>query len=449
MARRLGYEPRLALLAFSTFGHPPGERSERVQEAVRLLDRQQVDFEYDGDMAADVALKWSCARLSVLPAVRSANVLVMPAFHSASISTKMLMELGGANVIGPMLVGLDRSVQIVPLSANDAHSSTWRRSPLITSAPDARSKRKLGASGPDVSAVGLGTNNFGGRIDMAASRRVVDKALELGVTLIDTADTYGDKGGSEQCLGEILGPRRKGIVLATKFGMPMDDSGQLRGASRRYIMQAVEASLRRLRTDWIDLYQLHRPDPQTPIAETLRALDDLVKSGKVRFIGCSNLSAAQLEEAQSVAARDRLTSFVCCQDEYSLLDRDLEKDRVPVMAKYGLGLLPYFPLASGLLTGKYQAGAPLPAGSRLANSARHADDLLNARNWRIVEALTAFAAARGHTLLELAMSWLAAKPYVSSIIAGATRPEQVEQNVAAIGWALSPAELAEIDRITA
>jgi aryl-alcohol dehydrogenase-like predicted oxidoreductase len=309
-------------------------------------------------------------------------------------------------------------------------------------------KRKLGSSGPEVSLVGLGANNFGGRIDLAASRRVVDRALELGITLIDTADAYGNKGGSEECLGQILGPRRKDVVLATKFGLPMDDAGKLRGASRRYIMQAAEASLRRLKTEWIDLYQLHRPDAQTPIEETLRALDDLVKAGKVRFIGCSNLSAVQLEQAQSVAASNHLVSFVCCQDEYSLLERDLEKDRLAVMRKYGLGLLPYFPLASGLLTGKYKHGAPLPPGSRLAKSPPRGGSVINARNWRIVDALSAFAAARGHTLLEVAISWLASRPYVPSIIAGATLPEQVEQNIAAGGWALSPADLAEIDRIT-
>jgi aryl-alcohol dehydrogenase-like predicted oxidoreductase len=308
--------------------------------------------------------------------------------------------------------------------------------------------RKLGRLGPDVSLVGLGTNNFGGRIDAAAAALVLDRALDLGITLIDTADTYGNKGGSEEILGNLLGPRRKTIVLATKFGLPMDDAGKLRGASRRYIMQAVEASLRRLKTDWIDVYQLHRPDPATPIEETLRALDDLKQAGKIRFIGCSNLSAAQIEEARSVAARDRLTSFVCCQDEYSLIERGLEKDRLSVMQEDGLGLLSYFPLASGLLTGKYRRDAPLPPGTRLARSAHHADDLLTSRNWRIVEALSAFAAARGRSLLELAMSWLASRPYVSSIIAGATRPEQVEQNIAAIGWTLTPAELAEIDRIT-
>ncbi len=309
-------------------------------------------------------------------------------------------------------------------------------------------KRRIGNSGPEVSLVGLGTNNFGGRIDLAASRRVVDKALDLGVTLIDTADAYGNKGGSEEVLGQVLGARRKAVVLATKFGLPMDNAGKLRGASRRYIMQAAEASLRRLKTDWIDLYQLHRPDSQTPIAETLRALDDLVKAGKVRFIGCSNLSAEQLEEAQRVATRHHISAFICCQDEHSLLERGLEKDLAPVMRKHGLALLPYFPLASGLLSGKYKQDAPLPAGSRLANSPPRGGSVLNERNWRIVEALTAFAAVRGHTLLELAVSWLASRPFIPSIIAGATTAEQVEQNVAAVGWSLSPADLAEIDRIT-
>ena len=308
-------------------------------------------------------------------------------------------------------------------------------------------KRRLGTSGPEVSLVGLGTNNFGGRIGRDAARLVVHKALDLAVTLIDTADVYGNKGGSETILGETLGARRKDVVLATKFGLPMG-AGANGGASRRYILQAVEASLRRLNTDWIDLYQLHRPDPKTPIAETLRALDDLVKAGKVRFIGCSNLSAAQIDEAQAVAARRKLSSFVTCQDEYNLLDRGIEKDRVAIMRKYGLALLPYFPLASGLLTGKYKSGVPMPSGSRLSYSAHHADDLLNAHNWNTVEKLRAFAAQRGHSLLELAMSWLASRPFISGIIAGATKPEQVEQNVAAIGWALSDAELAEIDRIT-
>ncbi|MGB6538045.1 MAG: aldo/keto reductase [Xanthobacteraceae bacterium] len=307
-------------------------------------------------------------------------------------------------------------------------------------------QRRLGVSGPQVSLVGLGANNFGGRIDLAASRRVVDKALDLGVTLIDTADLYGHNGGSEECLGQILGPRRRTVVLATKFGLPMGRG--LGGASARYIVRAAEASLRRLQTDWIDLYQLHRPDPDTPIEETLRALDDLVKAGKVRFIGCSNLTAVQLDEALSVSERKRLAAFICCQDEYSLLERNLEKNLLEHLRRRGLSLLPYFPLASGLLTGKYQHGAPLPPGSRLAKSPPRGGGVLNARNWRIVEALAAFAAARGHTLLELAMSWLAGRPFIPSIIAGATKPEQVEQNVAAVGWSLSAADLAEIDGIT-
>jgi aryl-alcohol dehydrogenase-like predicted oxidoreductase len=310
-------------------------------------------------------------------------------------------------------------------------------------------KRRLGTAGPEVSLVGLGTNNFGRRIDFEAARPVLSKALDCGITLIDTADAYGNGGASEEFLGRLLGPRRKDVVLATKFGLPIDGAGTPGGASRRYIMQAVEDSLGRLKTDWIDLYQIHQSDPQTPIEETLRALDDLVKAGKVRFIGCSNFSAAQLEEAQSVAARQSLTSFVCCQDEYSLLVRGLEKDRIAVMQKHGLGLLPFFPLASGLLTGKYKRDAPLPAGTRLATTKRLADSVINERNWGIVHALSQFAAERGHTMLELAMSWLASRSPVSSIIAGATRPEQVEQNVAAVNWTLTAADLAEIDRITA
>lgn len=307
-------------------------------------------------------------------------------------------------------------------------------------------KRKLGASGPEVSLVGLGTNNFGGRIGRDASQLVVDKALDLGVTLIDTADIYGNKGGSETILGEVLGSRRKQVVLATKFGLAM--GGGSGGASRRYITQAAEASLRRLKTDWIDLYQLHRPDPKTPIEQTLRTLDDLVKAGKVRFIGCSNLSAVQLDEAQTIGARHGLSAFVSCQDEYNLLDRAIEKDRVAVMQRHGLGLLPFFPLASGLLSGKYRRGAPMPADSRLSYSAQHADGLLTPANWGIVERLAAFAAKRNRSLLELAMSWLASRPFLSSIIAGATTPDQVVQNVAAVGWVLPAADLTEIDSIT-
>jgi aryl-alcohol dehydrogenase-like predicted oxidoreductase len=309
-------------------------------------------------------------------------------------------------------------------------------------------KRRLGNSTLDLSVVGLGGNNFGGRIDFAATERVVHAAIALGVNLIDTADSYGSRGGSEEALGRILGDKRKEIVLATKFGLPMDEAGMLRGASRRYVMHAVEASLKRLRTDWIDLYQMHRPDAQTPIEETLRALDDLVRQGKVRFIGCSNLSAQQVIAAQDAARRHGLTAFVSCQDEYSLLVRDIERELIPAAKARGLGILPYFPLASGLLTGKYQRGAPLPPGSRLAKNPRHAQEFISERNWRIVVELEAFAAAHGRSMVELAVSWLLRDSVVASVIAGATSPEQVGQNVGAAGWALSAEDLAEIDRIT-
>jgi aryl-alcohol dehydrogenase-like predicted oxidoreductase len=308
--------------------------------------------------------------------------------------------------------------------------------------------RKLGPSTPEVSLVGLGTNNFGGRTGDDDAQRVIDKALDCGVTLIDTADTYGNKGGSEEIIGRVLGPRRKQVMLATKFGLPMNEP-ESGGASRRYILQAAEASLRRLKTDWIDLYQQHRGDRKTPIEETLRALDDLVKAGKVRFIGCSNLSAQRIDEAAAVARQYKLAPFITCQDEYNLLDRSLERELVPAMQKHRLGLLPYFPLASGFLTGKYRRDAPPPPGTRLSRSPHHAEGVLNDRNWGVVEALGVFAARRGHTLLELAMSWLASRPFIVSIIAGATRPEQVEQNIAAVNWELTPDDLAEIDRVTA
>jgi aryl-alcohol dehydrogenase-like predicted oxidoreductase len=310
-------------------------------------------------------------------------------------------------------------------------------------------KRRLGNSSLDVSVVGLGGNNFGGRIDFPAAERVVHAAIALGVNLIDTADSYGNRGGSEEALGRILGDKRKEIVLATKFGLPMDEAGTLRGASRRYVMQAAEASLKRLRTEWIDLYQLHRPDAHTPIEETLRALDDLVRQGKVRFIGCSNLSAQQVIAAQDVARRRGLAAFVSCQDEYSLLVRDIERELIPAAKAHGLGILPYFPLASGLLTGKYRRGVAPPPGTRLAKNPRHAQEFINERNWRIVGELEGFAASRGRSLVELAVSWLLHDPVVASVIAGATTPEQVEQNVGAAGWALSAEDLAEIDRITA
>ena len=310
-------------------------------------------------------------------------------------------------------------------------------------------KRKLGVGGPDVSIVGLGANNFGGRTDAAMSERVIARALDCGITLIDTSDNYGNRGGSETILGNALGARRNDVVLATKFGLPMDDSGTKRGASRRYAMHAAEASLKRLKTDWIDLYQVHFPDSQTPIEETLRALDDLVKAGKIRFIGCSNFSAAQLQQALGVSQQEHMAAFVICQDQYNLLERGLEKDRLPIVRQHGLGLLPYFPLASGLLTGKYRQDSAAPPGTRFAGSTPRGNDaFLNARNWRLVRALSDFAAKRGHTLLELAISWLVSRPYIPSVIAGATRPQQIDQNIAAAGWALTDADIAEVDRIT-
>jgi aryl-alcohol dehydrogenase-like predicted oxidoreductase len=308
--------------------------------------------------------------------------------------------------------------------------------------------RNLGGSGLRVSAVGLGCNNFGQRVDLEGSRKVIHKALDLGITLFDTADIYSDMGGSENVLGAVLGDRRKDIVLATKYSKPMATDGTKQGASRRYIMNAVEASLKRLKTDYIDLYQQHDYDPLTPIEESLRALDDLVREGKVRYIGNSNFPAWRIAEAEYVARAMNVSRFVSCQDEYSLVVRDIEKDLLPAAEEYNLGLLPFFPLASGLLTGKYKRGEAAPGDTRLGKVERLRDRYVTPRNEEIVEKLQAFAQARGHSMLELAFSWLAARPQVASVIAGATRVEQVEQNVKAIAWSLSADEMAEIDGIT-
>ena len=314
-------------------------------------------------------------------------------------------------------------------------------------------QRNLGRSGLIVSAVGLGCNNFGGRSDREATRAVVHQALDLGVTFFDTSDTYGEGGASEEYLGSALAGRRNEIVLATKFarpmGRPMAQGGRLQGASRRYIVGAVEASLKRLNTDRIDLYYQHIADPRTPIEETLRALDDLVRQGKVLHIACSTLSAWQVVEAQWTAMHFGLDRFVACQERYSLLERELDQELMPVIQSYGLGLIPFSPLANGLLSGKYRRDAPLPAGARLATTPRTAERYLTERNWAIVERLGAFCAARGKSLLELAFSWLLQRPAVASVIAGATAPDQVEANVGAAGWVLSREDMDEIDRITA
>ena len=246
-----------------------------------------------------------------------------------------------------------------------------------------------------------------------------------------------------------LGAALQQAVLVLRRGEAGDAEGVKKGASRRYIMNAVEDSLRRLKTDWLDLYQLHRPDPLTPIEETLRAMDDLVRQGKVRYIGCSNVVAWQVADAQWTARDLGIGGFASAQDEYSLLKRGAEKDLIPAIAHYGMGLLPYFPLANGALTGKYKRGAAMPEGARLTKLPQRAEEIFSADNWRRIEGLTAFAEQRGHTLVELAFSWLAAQPVVSSVIAGATKPEQVAANVKAADWALSAQDLAEIDRVTA
>jgi aryl-alcohol dehydrogenase-like predicted oxidoreductase len=282
-------------------------------------------------------------------------------------------------------------------------------------------------------------------MDVEASRKVIDKAIDSGINFFDTSDSYGT---SENILGEILGERRKKIILATKFGSMQNALGEKSGASRGYLLAEAEESLRRLRTDYIDLYQIHYPDPQTPIDETLRALDDLVKTGKVRYVGCSNFSATQLQDAEAAAIKHSVKSFVSSQDEYSLLVRDIEREQLPLIERLGMSELPYFPLASGLLTGKYKKGSTAPKGTRLGDKQALADRYHTESNLEKVERLQRFAEARGHTLLELAFSWLLSRKAVASVIAGATKPEQVEANAKAGGWTLNADELAQIDEIT-
>jgi aryl-alcohol dehydrogenase-like predicted oxidoreductase len=298
--------------------------------------------------------------------------------------------------------------------------------------------------------VGLGTNNFGMKLDLEQSRAVVYAALDNGINLFDTSDSYGD---SEERLGVVLEGRRDDVLIATKFGSDVRRLGQDNGldwgarGSRRYIRRAVENSLRRLRTDWIDLYQMHRPDPETPIEETLSALDDLVHEGKVRYLGHSNFSGWQAADAEWVARSGHLERFISAQNEYSLLKRGIETDLVPGLVHYGIGLLPYFPLASGLLTGKYQRGVAAPEGSRVR--AWKMESQLNDRTFDMLEGLEAFAAERSVSLLDVAIGGLAAQPAVSSVIAGATSSEQVAANVKAGEWQPSAEDLAEIRRITA
>jgi aryl-alcohol dehydrogenase-like predicted oxidoreductase len=297
-----------------------------------------------------------------------------------------------------------------------------------------------GDGGLRVSAISIGCNAFGARCDEAQTASIVHQAIESGINFFDTANTYGD-GRSEEFIGTALGARRGDVIVATKFGMRD-------GGSPKVIAASVEASLKRLGTDYIDLYQLHKPDAATPIEETLKALDGLVRDGKVRFIGCSNFSGSQLNEAMACSSDMGLASFVTAQNAYSLLQRDIEGDLVPVCRDHGVGILPFYPLQRGLLTGKYRAGEAPPEGSRLAQGGGGAE-LLNDKNFDRIAALQEFAEARGHGLLELAISWLASQPVISSVIAGVSKPEQVIANVAAAGWALTAADFAALDEIVA
>jgi aryl-alcohol dehydrogenase-like predicted oxidoreductase len=308
--------------------------------------------------------------------------------------------------------------------------------------------RNMGRSGLKVSAVGLGCNNFGMKCDAEATNAIVNRALDEGVTLFDTADIYGNRGGSEELLGKALGKRRREVVVASKFGMSMGEGPYLHGASRRYVMAAAEDSLRRLNTDYMDLYQLHTPDLETPQEETLEALGDLVHAGKVRYLGCSNFAAWQLAEAVGISRARGLPAYVSAQNEYSLLERHIERELIPACRHFGVGILPYFPLASGFLTGKYRRGAEPPKGTRMALLERVATRTLTEPNFDLLEKLENFARERGHTLLELAVGWLVSEPQNSSVICGATTPEQLSQNVKAGEWRLSAEELEEVAKLT-
>ncbi|HEY8165593.1 MAG TPA: aldo/keto reductase [Gemmatimonadaceae bacterium] len=294
-----------------------------------------------------------------------------------------------------------------------------------------------------VTEVGLGCNNFGRRLDYEGTARVVSAALDAGINFFDTADVYGSTK-SEELLGRALGRRRRDVIVATKFGSKIDDARQ--GARPDYVLRAADDSLRRLNTDYIDLYQIHRPDPKVPIGDTLGALDQLVKSGKVREIGCSNFTVDELREADR-RAKPGAARFVSVQNEFSLFEREAERDVLPECERTGMAFLPYFPLASGLLSGKYRRGQPPPPNSRLGSGWN--DQLFTDENLDTVEQLIGYAESRGHTILELAVSWLLAHGPVASVIAGATKPEQVRANAAAGNWRLTPEELDDIGRITA
>lgn len=306
--------------------------------------------------------------------------------------------------------------------------------------------RRVGRSGLQVSVVGLGTNNFGRRLDLDASRRVVDAAIDAGMTFFDTADIYGG-GASEKYLGAALKGRRGRFIIATKFGSPMGDGPYDRGGSRVYLRRAVEASLTRLDTDYIDLYQMHFPDRLTPIEETLSTLNDLVREGKVLHVGSSNFAGWQIADADWIARTKGFEPFVSAQNHYSLLERDVEREVIPACEHFGISMIPYFPLMSGLLTGKYQRGRDVPQGTRLAASPA-AQSILTDANYDIVEQLQRFAQSRGVTLLDVAIGGLAAQPAVVSVIAGATKEEQVTANAEAAAWIPAPEDVEEINRIS-
>ena len=308
--------------------------------------------------------------------------------------------------------------------------------------------RDIGTSDLKVSVVGLGCNNFGARMDLATARTLVHHAIDRGINHFDTADIYGPRGKSEEMLGEILGSKRKDVVVATKFGMVFDEAGTMKGASRKYIMTAIEGSLRRLKTDYIDLYYQHCADPSVPIEETLRALDDLVKQGKVRHIGNSNFDGRQLDAADATARKLGLTRFTCAQDELSLIKRHVEKDRIPALVRNKIALVPYFPLASGLLTGKYRRGAPAPAGTRLAAKNRLSDLFWTQENLELTYRIVEFSEQHKLNVLDVAFAWLLEKPFVPSVIAGASRPDQIDANIKAAAARLSGAELGALDKLT-
>ena len=310
--------------------------------------------------------------------------------------------------------------------------------------------RNLGNSGLKVSFLGLGANTFGWWLDEQSSAAVINHALELGINFIDTADMYG-KGQSEEYIGRTLKEKRKNVVIAGKFAAMMGEGINDRGGSRWYIMRAVEASLKRLKTDYIDLYQMHNPDPTTPIEETLGALDDLVKAGKVRYIGCSNFLGWQLSEALWTSRVNNLNSFVTAQTKYNVLERQIEQELVPCCKAHGLGIIPWGPLAGGFLTGKYrrQEKPPTPVDGKMGAKVFIPiyKNVMVETNWERLGKLEAFTKSRGHTVSELAIAWLLSRPWLSTVIAGATKPEQLDANLTGANWKLSAEEIAQVEQI--